>query len=157
MRRILLISLLVLLPFGADAASFTLPIRALTPGAIDPVVTQKNIGSTICVVGYTKTVRPPVSYTNALKLIQLSGSYSRYGSTDMKLFEEDHLIPLAVGGSPTSPKNLWPELWDLARKKDQLELKMHLMVCAGKISLAAAQSIFATNWYSGYVTYVQGK
>ena len=71
MRRILLISLLVLLPFGADAASFTLPIRALTPGAIDPVVTQKNIGSTICVVGYTKTVRPPVSYTNALKFKQL--------------------------------------------------------------------------------------
>ena len=30
---------------------------ALTPGVIDPNVTQANIGSTICVRGYTKTVR----------------------------------------------------------------------------------------------------
>jgi hypothetical protein len=137
-----------------------LPIHALTPGAIDPAVTQANINRTICVVGYTKTVRPPVSYTNALKFKQLSGSYSRYGTTNMKLFEEDHLIPLAVGGSPTNPKNLWPEPWagaSGARMKDVLELKMHLMVCAHKITLTAAQKIFATDWYQGYVTYVAGK
>jgi hypothetical protein len=27
-------------------------------------------------------------------------------------FEEDHFIPLAVGGSPRSPKNLWPEPYE---------------------------------------------
>lgn len=45
----------------ASATTWTLPIHSATPGAIDPIVTQENIGSTICVVGYTKTVRPPVS------------------------------------------------------------------------------------------------
>jgi hypothetical protein len=164
LRRGILLVLFLAVPVSASATllptSATLPIRSITPGATDPAVTQENIASTICVVGYTKTVRPPVSYTNSLKLKQLSGSYSRYGSTNMKLFEEDHLIPLAVGGSPTSPKNLWPEPWDGgsgARKKDVLELKMHLMVCAHKITLKAAQSIFATNWYEGYLKYVAGK
>ena len=159
-RRALLVFVCIALPTTASAASFTLPIRSITPGALDPAVNQSNIASTICVVGYTKTVRPPASYTNALKYKQLSGSYSRYGSTNMKLFEEDHLIPLSLGGAPRDPKNLWPEPWEGgtgARKKDVLELKMHLMVCAGKISLKSAQSIFATNWYQGYLTYVAGK
>ena len=156
-RRIALVVAIFLLPLNAHAAtSWTLPIRSITPGAIDPSVTQENIGSTICVVRYTKTVRPSSSYTNALKYKQLSGSYSRYGTTNMKLFEEDHLIPLALGGAPRDPKNLWPEPWDLARKKDVLELKMHLMVCAGKITLSKARSIFATNWYQGYLTYAAG-
>ena len=95
MRRtpLLLAAALIFLAPNAFATSFTLPIHAITPGAIDPGVNQENIASTICVIGYTKTVRPPVSYTNALKFKQLSGSYSRYGSTNMKLFEEDHLSP----------------------------------------------------------------
>ncbi len=157
---LLLLGISIIFATSAEAASFTLPIHAITPGAIDPAVTQENIDSTICVVGYTKTVRPPASYTNALKFKQLSGSYSRYGSTDKTLFEEDHLIPLAVGGAPRDPKNLWPELWvggTGARKKDVLELKMHLMVCAHQITLQAAQSIFATNWYQGYLKYVAKK
>src|SRR5664279_936918 len=44
-----------------------LPDSSCTPGAMDPKVTQDNIDQTICVSGYTKTVRPPVSYTNSLK------------------------------------------------------------------------------------------
>ncbi len=159
-RALLVVALIVLCVPSASASSWTLPIHSLTPGAIDPSVTQENVGSTVCVVGYTKTVRPPVSYTNSLKAAQLSGSYSRYGTTNMKLFEEDHLIPLSLGGAPRDPKNLWPEPWAGgvgARKKDVLELKMHLMVCAHQISLRAAQGIFASNWYKGYLTYVAGK
>ena len=41
------------------------PVR--TPGVLNPNVTQATIGSTICVPGWTRTVRPPVEYTNALK------------------------------------------------------------------------------------------
>ena len=44
-----------------------LPRRDLTPGAIDPRITQSNIGSTICRRGYAATVRPPFAYTNAMK------------------------------------------------------------------------------------------
>ncbi|MDO9010340.1 MAG: hypothetical protein Q7U78_00830 [Gallionella sp.] len=44
-----------------------LPDISLTPGAIDSVVTQGNIHSTVCVKGYAKTVRPPANFTNKLK------------------------------------------------------------------------------------------
>ena len=39
----------------------------LTPGVLNPAVTQPTIRATICKRGWTRTVRPPVSYTNALK------------------------------------------------------------------------------------------
>jgi hypothetical protein len=43
-------------------------------------------------------------------------------------YEEDHLIPLAVGGSPRSPRNMWPEKYAGkfgARVKDKLERFLH--------------------------------
>lgn len=56
-----------------------LPDPACTAGSIDQRVTQDNIRSTICVSGYTRTVRPPTSYTNPLKLRQM-GQYGFAGS-----------------------------------------------------------------------------
>ena len=149
-------------PWGqASEVSPVLPNSQVTPGAINPAVTQNNIGETICVLGYTKTIRPPSSYTTALKKSQLRTlPYSSYGSTDTKLFEEDHLIPLELGGNPTSPKNLWPEPWSGtsgARLKDALENKLHLLVCSHTLTLKVAQRAIATNWYLAYQTYVKGQ
>ena len=74
-----------------------LPDATCTPGAIDPRVTQDNIGSTICVPGYTKTVRPPVSVTEPQKLEGMTA----YGFNDSPSnYEFDHLIPLEIGGAP---------------------------------------------------------
>ena len=144
--------------FLATADGPVLPNAQVTPGAINPAVTQGNIGETICVLGYTKTIRPPSSYTTALKKSQLRTlPYSSYGSTDTKLFEEDHLIPLELGGNPTSPKNLWPEPWSGtsgARLKDRLENKLHLMVCSHQITLKNAQKAIATNWFIAYGKYL---
>jgi len=144
----------------ATANGPVLPNAQVTPGAINPAVNQSTIGQTICVLGYTKTIRPPVSYTTALKKSQLrTFPYSSYGSTDTKLFEEDHLIPLELGGNPTSPKNLWPESWSgasSARLKDALENKLHLLVCSHTLTLKVAQRAIATNWYLAYLKYVQG-
>jgi len=51
---------------GHDAHSILAdPVR--TPGVLNPDVTQGNIRSTVCKSGWTTTIRPPVSYTNALK------------------------------------------------------------------------------------------
>ena len=55
----------------ACASPGDLPNPTLTPGEINPDVTQGNISSTVCVRGWTKTVRPPAFYTNRLKRIQL--------------------------------------------------------------------------------------
>ena len=38
-----------------------------TPGAFNLDVTQATINSTICVSGWTSTIRPPSSYTTRLK------------------------------------------------------------------------------------------
>ena len=135
-----------------------LPNSSLTPGATNPQVTQSNIHSTICVSGFTKTIRPPESYTYHLKYSQLDGGYNYKGDTSTSDYEEDHLVPLEVGGNPTSVKNLWPEPWLVtwnAGKKDQLENKMHSLVCSGAISLVAAQKVFMTNWIAGYQKYIQ--
>jgi hypothetical protein len=123
-----------------------LPDPNCTPGAIDPMVTQDNIDSTICVPGYTKTVRPPVSYTEPLKLKMMDA----YGITDSpRNYEFDHLIPLEIGGNPTDIKNLWPESHDTTPNsfdKDKFENYLHKQVCSGAMDLATAQNQIATNW-----------
>lgn len=121
-----------------------LPDKNCTPGAIDPRVTQENIQQTICVSGYSGKVRPPVSYTNKLKIQQIK----EYGYTDTTLanYEEDHLISLQLGGNPTDPKNLWPEPGRAPNPKDKIENLCHRKVCKGEIPLASAQAQIATNW-----------
>ena len=134
-----------------------LPNRQLTPGAINPAVTQSNIRSTICVSGWTATVRPPVSYTNQLKYDQLHSGYNLDGDLNMKDYEEDHIVPLEVGGNPSSTLNLFPEPRKIkfsSYLKDQLENRMHQLVCSGQITLKAAQAVFLTNWEKGYSQYV---
>ncbi len=124
---------------------------ACTPGATDSRVTQDNINQTICVSGYTTTVRPSTSYTNNLKTQQIQ-SYG-YSDTNLSDYEEDHLIPLELGGSPDSPANLWPEPYNItygARTKDTVENYLHTQVCNGSLNLADAQKEIAQNWESVY-------
>ena len=135
------------LPAGECHSANGLPDAVCTPGLADPRVTQDNIHSTICVSGYTTTVRPSSSYTDALKRQQIRA----YGYSDILPadYEEDHLIPLELGGHPTDPRNLWPEPRSgahTATTKDGVENSLHSRVCAGLITLTAAQSAIATNW-----------
>ena len=154
--KLLVIALAII--FATPALASDLPDHALTPGAIDSNITQENIQSTVCVKGYTKTVRPPASYTNKLKKKQIR-EYG-YDDANPKLYEEDHLIPLSIGGNPRSPKNLWPEPrkseWN-ASKKDQLEFVMYKMVCSNEIILKDAQEQIASDWIAAYKKYVHGK
>jgi len=126
-----------------------LPDPKCTPGAVDPRVTQVNIHATICVSGYTATIRPPSAYTEALKTQQIK----EYGYVDTNLadYEEDHLIPLELGGNPTDTKNLWPEPRggaESATDKDRVENALHAKVCGGALTLNAAQSAIAIDWES---------
>jgi hypothetical protein len=109
---------------------------SLTPGALNPDVTQANIHETICVHGWTKTIRPPVEYTNPLKLKQMR-LYGLTGSP--RDYQEDHLISLELGGDPRDPRNLWPEPYPRASKVDTIENELNTKVCSGKLSLADAQ------------------
>ena len=124
--------------------------EALVRGAANSAVTQANIQQTICVPGWTKTVRPPVSYTNALKVRQMA-EFGLSGSPHD--YEEDHLISLEVGGDPRSPANLWPEPWTgplNAHEKDRLENVIHRLVCSGKLSLSEGRHELSTNWVASF-------
>ena len=152
-----LICLLLPIPKSIASSNIFLPIGSITPGATDPNVSQATIGSTICISGYTANVRPSSAYTTSLKISQLHGSYSRYADFRTGDFEEDHLISLELGGSPSSPKNLWPEAYKGsygAKLKDQLENKLHSLVCSGGLPLKTAQEAISTNWITAYKTYV---
>jgi hypothetical protein len=110
------------------------PVR--TPGVLNPDVTQATIGTTICVQGWTRTVRPPTEYTNALKLRQMRA----YGETGPpSAFQEDHLISLELGGHPTDPRNLWPEPYPRAAQVDEIENALNAQVCGGSLTLEQAR------------------
>jgi hypothetical protein len=115
-------------PYHADIAR--------TPGVLNPDVTQANITSTICVHGWTKTIRPTTSYTNDLKERQMR-EYGVGGSRSD--YQEDHLISLELGGHPTDPRNLWPEPYPRASEVDSIENDLNAKVCSGELSLETAQ------------------
>jgi hypothetical protein len=124
-----------------------LPDPACTPGVTNPDVTQSTIGSTICVSGWTSTIRPPTSYTNPLK-VQGIKDYG-YSDTSLADYEEDHFLPLELGGSPRDPKNLWPEPHagnKNSYSKDSVENAVKKAVCAGQATLSAAQHAMLTDW-----------
>lgn len=147
-------------PVTDATTTIVLQNSTVTPGAINPAVTQANIQTTICRTGFTATIRPKSSYTTALKKQQLASTYAyltkTYG-TSTRSYEEDHLISLELGGAPSDPNNLWPEPYagtTGARSKDRIENKLHKLVCNGTITLATAQQAIATNWYAAYLKYI---
>jgi hypothetical protein len=138
---------------GPTRTAVGLPIPALTPGSINPNVDQANLASTICLSGWTATIRPPSVYTGALKLVQIiEYGYSDRSPSD---YEEDHLVPLELGGAPRDPRNLWPEPNEVtlpdgtdvgSEAKDHLENYLKAAVCSGSIPLGDAQRLIAGDW-----------
>ena len=77
------------------------PDASCTPGATDGGLSPVQL----CPVAYTKPIRPPAAYTDALKRAQMR-AYGDAGSPAN--FEEDHLIPLALGGAPVTRRIYGP-------------------------------------------------
>jgi hypothetical protein len=134
-----------------------LPKSNLTPGAINPAATQANLSTTVCRSGWATSVRPPSAYTSALKLVQIV----QYGYADRNPgdYQEDHLVPLELGGAPRDRRNLWPEpnvavLVDGTQvgstQKDALEDALHARVCAGQLALDEAQRMVAEDWVAAW-------
>jgi hypothetical protein len=55
-------------------------------------------------------------------------------------YEEDHFIPLELGGAPKNPKNLWPEPHSQSKLSDPLETQLKRKVCKGLMKLAKARA-----------------
>jgi competence protein ComEC len=121
-----------------------LPDPRCTPGALNPAVTQATIAATICNAGWSETVRPPSTYTDALKRQQIE-QYGYLG-TAVGDYEEDHLVPLSLGGAPSDPRNLWPEPGASPNVKDRVEWDLQAAVCSHEVRLSDAQRAIAADW-----------
>ena len=128
---------------GVCHARGSLPDPGCTPGAAFTGITRAQV----CVPGYSSRVRNvPAALKRAV--------YATYGIVARApgQYEVDHLISLELGGS-NAIANLWPEAAQAVagfRQKDVLENALHRDVCAGRLSLAAAQRQIATNWVAAY-------
>jgi hypothetical protein len=117
---------------------------------LNPAVTQATIGQTICVSGWTAKVRPAESYTENLKRQQIADEGLSGG---LSAYEEDHRMPLELGGSPSDPMNLSPEHPPSPNPKDSDETSLKYEVCDGRLTLAAAQAQMVTKWLAAYPGY----
>ena len=128
-------------------AGVAMPSSRLTPGATFIGVTAAEV----CTSGWATSHRnvTPEQY------VAVYGDYGIAYPEPSGTYELDHLIPLELGGDNASA-NLWPEPASPPpgfHQKDALENTLHDLVCAGSLSLAAAQHDIASNWYAAYVKY----
>ena len=99
--------LMVLLASSPAVAQSSLPDHRLTPGAVNPSVTNETMRSTICVRGWTRSMRPDAATNHRMK----QAAMVEYGLRGQRLsnYEGDHLVPLALGGAPSDMRNYWAE------------------------------------------------
>ena len=155
------------------------PKATIFPGATNPDITTATINDTICRSGWSTTsIRPPTSYTNALKKAQVhtlghdvanalprvptkSGKTTRPDltpcverSSNPACYEADHLISLDWR-QPTQPRQ--PLAAAVVRRLEcarQRHNRLHRPVCEGDITLEEAQHAIATDWIAAYQKYV---
>jgi hypothetical protein len=124
--------------------------HGVTYCVLNPTVTQATIARTICVSGWTATVRPPESYTESLKEQQIAAEGLPGG---LSSYEEDHRMPLELGGAPRDPMNLSPESPAGPNAKDSDETALKDEVCSGQLTLAQAQTQMVATWLAAYPGY----
>ena len=124
------------------------PNRNLTPGAI-----RRVSRADVCSMAHEEVVR-------AVPAALRQKVFQEYGIVNPRAadYEIDYLITPGLGGAEDI-HNLWPEpytsaIWN-ARVKDDLEERLHEMVCAGKLDLSTAQRDIATDWIAAYKKYFQ--
>lgn len=143
-------------PTSPSARSAAPATQSLPPAALNPDVRPDTIQTTICVPGYTVTVRPSTSFTNGVKLKLLREAGLSPDATTV--YELDHRVPLALGGHPRALANLQLQHWDGpagAIAKDRLEKRLQTLVCAGSVPLDEARSAIYWDWPAAFRRYLQ--
>lgn len=113
-------------------------------------VTQTNIDKTICVPGWTSTIRPPATIARAIKVHMMNSQSIPIDK--LSEYQLDHIVPLCLGGDPESLDNLQLQHNDDAKLKDKMERKICCMVCSGQVKLSEARKQIE-NWKSNYQFY----
>lgn len=138
----------------------------------DSVHTGHNINVAVATALPNRSLTP--GYTRPVKLSELCSRRQSNAPSDEDIsveqrvfreyglpfsttsYEVDYLIAPDLGGAD-DVRNLWPEPygstdWN-AHVKDELESRLHTMVCDGQIDLATAQRDIATDWIAAYKRY----
>lgn len=122
------------------------PKAGLTPGETRPITLDE-----ICRNPEAEVVSANIPEETRRRVFS---EYGINGRADN--FEVDYLITPDLGGAE-SIRNLWPQpytaRWN-AHMKDQLEQRLHQLVCSGKVDLATAQHDIAVDWIGAYKKYV---
>jgi hypothetical protein len=124
-----------------------LPDRTLTPGAVRAVALGE-----LCTEADDDDLDPVVALPLQKTVFHEYGIPSEAAK---EKFQMDYLINPQLGGS-NDVRNLWPQPYSSewnARAKDELERRLHQMVCERKIELADAQRDLAENWIDAYKKY----
>jgi hypothetical protein len=134
---------------AAGAYTHLLPNPSLTPGVARPVEL-----TAVCTDANDEVVRSvPDSVQQAV--------FREYGISNAPAddYEVDYLITPGLGGTDDI-RNLWPQphnnTWN-SYVKDELEHRLHDMVCSGQVPLSTAQQDIAANWISAYEKYFHTK
>ena len=127
------------------------PAFAQDPQLLDTRVTQESVTDTICRPGYADTVAPPFDQTMALKDRMLA---ARGIDADEGVgYALDRHVPIVLGGSPDAKANFDLIPWGGhagERRKSLLTVRLKRCVCAGRMTLAQAQSAITGNWVHQY-------
>jgi hypothetical protein len=118
-----------------------LPDRRCSPGAYSSKLTKAVICSSTFRTGSIRNV--PTSEKHAVET-----EYGMVAKSYGRTIEIDHIVSLELGGS-NDIANLYPEPGSGKASyhvKDKLENRLHSMLCAGSITLAAARRGIASNW-----------
>jgi Putative zinc-finger len=124
-----------------------LPDRALTPGATRTISSMSDV----CSLAHEQVVKE-------VSMPMREEVFRRYGILNPRAsdYEIDYLIAPGLGGVEAI-RNLWPEpyksrTWN-AQVKDELEERLHEMVCRGQLDLSTAQRDIASDWIAAYKKY----
>jgi hypothetical protein len=130
----------------------TTPYARLRPDpSFTPGLTRAVSLTDLCSVGHDEVVRTVPAALQQRVLHEYGIS-----SESPADFEVDYLITPGLGGADDL-RNLWPQphahtVWN-SYVKDQLEDRLHGMVCDGKLSLTVAQQEIAVDWIAAYKKY----
>jgi hypothetical protein len=138
------------------AYQWTAPMADLEPGiapktSLTPGATLALTVNDVCAEGFAQSV-PVIPASIARKVFEAYG----IANPRRDAYEVDYLITPELGGA-TSIRNLWPEpyhapVWN-AHVKDELENRLHRMVCNGELDLVTAQREIAADWIAAYKKY----
>jgi hypothetical protein len=152
------------------AATAAIPVASASP--YDPYALYLHVGNGIVVANPAITPGHAVAGTTVATVCKpgfgIAAHRARYkvraavyasydvAWSDRANYQDDELIPPELGGDDTQA-NVWPMplAAGLATPalKAALTSRLHTLVCAKKLTLAAAQSAIATNWWAAYQQY----